>query len=76
MTTPPIHLTTDELAARWRLHPGTLRNWRAQGRGPGFMRLGSRVLYSMAEVERVEIAGALPATIATSSATSAPDANP
>lgn len=55
MTTPaPIHLTTDELAARWRLHPGTLRNWRAKGQGPAFMRFGSRVLYSMVEVERVE----------------------
>jgi hypothetical protein len=29
-------LTTAEAAVKLRRHPGTLRNWRVQGKGPGY----------------------------------------
>lgn len=37
-----IQLNTQELADRWRLKPQTLINWRSQGTGPKFIRLGRR----------------------------------
>lgn len=36
----PLLLTTAELAKRWDLSEGTLRNWRSQGKGPPSVRLG------------------------------------
>ena len=40
-------LTEAELAKRWRgqVTRGTLRNWRAKGRGPPFLKAGRAVLY-------------------------------
>lgn len=38
-------LTGAELAARWKLSPQTLANWRHAGKGPPFIRVGARVLY-------------------------------
>jgi hypothetical protein len=49
----PETLTTKELERRWkgRLSPGTIRNWRSLGRGPGFQRVaGGRVVYSRAAI--------------------------
>lgn len=56
------HLTSAELATRWRIHPKTLSNWRVQGRGPAYVKLGGdgrtmRVLYRIEDVERYEQAG-------------------
>jgi hypothetical protein len=52
------HLTPAELAARWHIHPTTLSNWRMQGRGPAYVKLGAgrnaRVLYPTDEVEAYE----------------------
>jgi hypothetical protein len=48
------HLTPNELAARWRMHPGTLSNWRQAGRGPAFIKVGSKVLYPLSAVEAWE----------------------
>lgn len=46
-------------AARWLsptggkpLSPRTLEKWRVQGRGPSFLKFGSRVLYSESDLER------------------------
>ena len=39
------HLTTAELARRWRMSPRTLERWRAQRQGPAWFRLHGRVLY-------------------------------
>ena len=47
-------LTTDELAARWGMSSGTLRNWRVFKRGPRFIRIGRTVRYKLAEVKRWE----------------------
>jgi len=40
-------LTEAEVAARYRgkVSGGTLRNWRAQGRGPPYLKVGRAVLY-------------------------------
>jgi hypothetical protein len=51
-------LTTQDLAQRWRMNPGTLSNWRIAGRGPRWFKLGegqsSKVLYRLADVEAYE----------------------
>lgn len=39
------YLTSKEVADRWRLSDKTLANWRHAGKGPPFIRVGSRVLY-------------------------------
>jgi len=47
-------LTPREVAAKLRVHPGTLANWRCYGRGPKFTKLtgtpGAPVRYSEADV--------------------------
>lgn len=50
------YLKPDELVARWggAISRETLANWRAQGRGPGFVKLGGRVVYPLARVEEYE----------------------
>ena len=52
------HLTTAELAQRWRMHPGTLSNWRSAGRGPRWVKVGegtkAKVLYRLVDVEAFE----------------------
>lgn len=48
------HLTSKQLAGRWCMAEGTLANWRAQGRGPPFIRFGRRILYPLSEIERYE----------------------
>lgn len=53
-------ISTEELAQRWRMHPKTLSNWRVQGRGPVYVKLGGRnatVLYRLADIEAYERAG-------------------
>jgi hypothetical protein len=47
-------LEQNELARRWRMSPRTLEQWRWQGRGPRFLKLGGRVVYPASEVEAFE----------------------
>ena len=50
-------LTTEQLAKRWGVSTGTLRNWRSQGKGPSFIRLvkkGSPVRYYLLEIKKWE----------------------
>ncbi|MEU4161294.1 helix-turn-helix domain-containing protein [Actinoplanes sp. NPDC026670] len=47
-------MTTEEVAARFRTAPGTVRYWRFNGTGPTGVRFGRRVLYDLVEVERWE----------------------
>ena len=46
--------TEKELSRRWKLDPKTLRNWRCQGRGPGYFKIGVSVRYPTSEILRVE----------------------
>ena len=56
MTDTPtrIWLKTDEVAARFRTDPGTVRYWRHAKIGPRGVKIGRRVLYDLTEVERWE----------------------
>lgn len=53
-----VHLRPDELAARWRgaISEKTLANWRSIGYGPKYLKLGNRVVYPLADIERWETA--------------------
>lgn len=48
-------LTTEEVAARYRTSPATVRWWRQTGNyGPKGIKVGRRVLYSLANCEEFE----------------------
>jgi len=49
----PRYLTDEEVSARYRglITPGTLRNWRAQGIGFSFVKVGKAVLYPLDELD-------------------------
>lgn len=49
-----MNLTTEELSKRWSIAPGTLSNWRSQGSGPKYAKLGRRVVYRLKDVENFE----------------------
>lgn len=50
------YLNAVELAARWKdaVTTGTLANWRSQRRGPPFVKVGSKVLYPVDQLEAWE----------------------
>ena len=50
------HLNQTELAERWDLSRRTLEQWRWQGKGPRYLKIGSRVIYPLPEVEAYEAA--------------------
>jgi hypothetical protein len=50
-------LNTQEAADFLRLRKNTLEVWRVQGRGPAFLKLGSRVVYDREELETFAQAG-------------------
>lgn len=53
--TQPQFLTTEEVAARYRTSPATVRWWRQVGTyGPRGIKVGRRVLYSLASCEEFE----------------------
>lgn len=52
--TPPELLSPRQLAARWGLSEKTLERWRMLGTGPVFLKLGSRVLYRIDEIQAHE----------------------
>ena len=43
--------STKETAERLNSAPGTLENWRVQGRGPAFVRIGGKVCYRDEDIE-------------------------
>lgn len=53
-TTDDPYLTTEELAARYRTAPSTIRYWRHIGTGPKGTVFGRRVLYRLSEILRWE----------------------
>jgi hypothetical protein len=50
------HLDQNQLATRWLISPRTLEQWRWQGRGPRFLKIGGRVVYRLTDVEAFEAA--------------------
>ena len=48
------YLTLPEVAEHYRTSEATVRYWRHCGTGPRGVKLGSRVLYSRAEIERYD----------------------
>lgn len=54
----PKFLTAAEVSQRWggAVGTGTLANWRVQGKGPAFVKLGSKVLYPVEELDQWEAA--------------------
>ncbi|MBR8000354.1 helix-turn-helix domain-containing protein [Burkholderia vietnamiensis] len=50
----PLNLLPEEAAERLRVSKNTLSNWRVQGRGPKFIKLGRKVLYPLPELEAFE----------------------
>ncbi len=50
------NLDENELAERWHKSPRTLQGWRQQGKGPRYLKIGTRVLYPLAEIEVYEAA--------------------
>ena len=49
--TPQRRLNTRDAAAYLGVKPGTLEVWRSIGRGPRYMKLGTRVLYEIADLD-------------------------
>jgi hypothetical protein len=49
-------LTPQELCARWKnkISVGTLRNWRAKGKGPRPTKIGGSIFYMLREIENWE----------------------
>lgn len=55
------YLTPEDLARRWGLAEGTIRNMRHYGKGPAFIKLnGKSIRYPLAEVVAYERSQALP----------------
>ena len=50
----PPFLTVPEVAEHYRTTAGTVRYWRHHGYGPKGVKLGTRVLYPRAEIERFD----------------------
>ena len=46
--------TPKQLAAHWHTSPGVLAQWRYEGRGPDYLKIGRRVLYSEAVIRAYE----------------------
>lgn len=46
--------TPPQLAARWQVPVSRLANWRHQGDGPGYVKLGALVRYPVAEIRAFE----------------------
>ncbi|MBW7997816.1 MAG: helix-turn-helix domain-containing protein [Candidatus Glassbacteria bacterium] len=50
------NLDQKELAERWLISPRTLEQWRWQGRGPRYLKIGGRVIYRLSDIEAFEAA--------------------
>lgn len=54
--TTVVHLAPADLARRWHVTSGHLANLRSGGTGPAFLKLGSRVVYRVSDIEAYEAA--------------------
>jgi hypothetical protein len=51
---PVRHLNQVDLARRWNLSPRTLERWRWLKQGPGYLKIGGRVVYRLEDIEAFE----------------------
>jgi hypothetical protein len=49
-----LYLSAKELAARWRMSPKTLKQWRWKKKGPNASKINGHVLYRLEDVEFYE----------------------
>lgn len=49
-----IFLTPSSLAARWKMTPEALNQWRWNGKTPSYLKMGKKILYDLEEIERFE----------------------
>jgi len=49
-----LFLTTNQLAARWQIQPGTIRLWRWYGKGPNSTKIGGVIRYYIEDIEKFE----------------------
>jgi hypothetical protein len=61
--------TSQETALSLRLAEGTLANWRVQGRGPAFCRIGGKICYRDEDVDAFIERGVCQSTSETPAAT-------
>ena len=54
------HIDQKHLAERWLISPRTLEQWRWQGRGPRYLKIGGRVVYRLSDIEAFEFARSTP----------------
>ena len=50
------HLDQKGLADLWLVSPRTLEQWRWQGKGPRYLKIGGRVVYRQQDIEAFEAA--------------------
>ena len=50
------HLDQRRLADRWLISARTLEQWRWQGKGPRYLKIGGRVVYRLSDIEAFEAA--------------------
>jgi hypothetical protein len=48
------NLDQKQLARRWLMSPRTLEQWRWQGKGPKYLKIGAKVVYRLEDVEAFE----------------------
>ena len=51
---PITHINQYQLSKRWNISARTLEHWRWEGIGPTYIKLGRRVVYSIADIEAYE----------------------
>jgi len=51
-----MYLSPEQLSSRWQgqITTGTLAQWRHKATGPGFVKVGRKVLYLVSQVEAYE----------------------
>ncbi len=54
METPVHHITQRELAIRWNKAVGTIERYRADGKGPQYLKIGGQVIYRIEDIEAFE----------------------
>lgn len=47
-------LTSKLLASRWNVTATTLKQWRWNGKGPQYVKIGRQVLYRLKDIEQFE----------------------